>query len=75
MGIYYNVRTSISDKEKEDTKKFIDNHKCKDPRVVGFGGKIQYVDFIVGTCSIGDCIDIRCPFCKEELDITDVGAW
>jgi len=64
----------LSEIEKERAGKFKAKHDKCYPDDQGFGATIL-AQYIIGTTVIGCTLDIRCAFCKEEEDITDMSLW
>lgn len=58
----------MTDVECESYNKFRNKHlyKC---------GNSSKIEIILEYCGIGTSIKLRCPMCKEELDITDIDRW
>ena len=69
---------ALSNKEKEATKAFKEEHAsckalAKKYGVVPIGASFSYeVSFSSG---IGASLSIKCPYCGEKKDITDVTCW
>jgi hypothetical protein len=65
MGSY-----QLHGQEKIRAEKFIKKHKkCKN------NDKIGLFSYIFTPNGIGNTVKIHCPYCDEELDITDVSCW
>ena len=58
-------------KEIKDSKEFIEQHKKCKP----FKNSVALFSYILTPNGIGIGVKIRCPFCNEEKDITDVSCW
>lgn len=70
------IRDILNRKEKKEFDKFKEEHrKCalehKDDCLGNFEG---YTILIIPT-EVGDIIKLKCTYCGEERDITDVDCW
>jgi len=70
------IRDILSRKEKKEFDAFKEKHKkCaskyKDDCLGNFSG---YTILIIPT-EVGDIVKLKCTYCGEEKDITDVECW
>ncbi len=66
---FFSFKFEMNDNEKAKARDWIKNHKCKEFRQSSTGEQYVY-EFMPGGLCTG--IKVRCIFCDETVDVTDV---
>ena len=70
------IHVKLTKKQYDQVQTYLKEHQCKEFKEGAGGfGSTSKLSFIVGSTSIGETLDIFCPYCKEILNITDIDTW